>query len=167
MLASKQELVQALVAAFEDSQSPSDDRIFEPNTAYFFDIDQAIGDFAGKHWKQIPIAVLVKHKDNLPFFTPEAYHFYLPAFLIAAIEYPKQVDVLRDNVIYSLTPPVNNPGFEAVFSLRVSMFTRQQAQAVLNFFLNYTEIHSTEEWLFTQETAETVRHGITFWKKLA
>jgi hypothetical protein len=162
MLAYTQELVIELASAFEDVQRPSDDRIFKPNAAYFFDIDQAIRDFTANHWKQLALEALVKHKDNLPFLTPQAFHYYLPAFLIASIEHPKTVDVLRDNVIHSLAPPIDNEDFAS----SVSIFTQQQAKAVLNFFVNYTEIYSPEEWSFTLETAETVRRGIQFWKSL-
>jgi hypothetical protein len=83
-----------------------------------------------------------------------------------SIEHPRQVDVLRDNVIYSLTPPTNNRDFESVFTRRVSLFSQEQAHAILNFFLHYTEIYPMEEWAFTLETADDTRRGIEFWKNL-
>lgn len=47
--------------------------------------------FSGKEWRTITPEILEENYDKLPFFSPEAYHCFLPAYLIYSL------DNFRDN----------------------------------------------------------------------
>ena len=46
------------------------------------------------------------HSIVFSFFTPEALHYYLPAFLAAVIDDEREADILWDCVLYALDPEV-------------------------------------------------------------
>ena len=57
--------------------------------------------FKGKHWQYVTLEMLMNGSyTTLCFFTKEAYHFYLPAFMIIAIDHWGEAAVMPDNVIY-------------------------------------------------------------------
>ncbi len=58
-------------------------------------------DFKGYHWREVPRDTLADHHYDLTFFSPEGRRFYLPAYMIAALD---DFYEIHDPVIYNLTP---------------------------------------------------------------
>jgi hypothetical protein len=93
-------LIKDVENAFSDTQYPRDDNLVFDNNNNYSDVIETKQDFLGKHWKNLSIDIINHHRDDLPVLTPEAFCFYLPAFLIASISYPIQIiDVLPNNLI--------------------------------------------------------------------
>lgn len=69
--------------AFEDVPYPGDEHIVsDPG----WEKDVLALDFKGKHWKDISRETLRRHQDDLALFTPAGRKFYLPAYLLAALD---------------------------------------------------------------------------------
>lgn len=123
-----QELAQQVEIAFAGVPFPGDDNIVShPNTWIASHLPRL---FAGKHWKEIPLEVIIQEKLSLPLFTPEGFRFYLPAFLCAALLYPDQVDILPRNIIFNLTPPDEEGAEMEEFLKKISGFTKEQIDVI-------------------------------------
>src|SRR6476659_4487759 len=42
--------------------------------------------FRGSHWTAVSHETLMRNRDSLPFFTPAGLRFFLPAYLLAALD---------------------------------------------------------------------------------
>ena len=68
---------------------------------------------------------------SLHFFTPEGFQFFLPAFLLAALD--EENAELRQALVLSLAPG-DDAAERAEFQRRVGLCTREQ-RAAIRFFL--------------------------------
>jgi hypothetical protein len=106
-MATKDEMIQEIDKAFKDTPYPGDDRIV---TAYRDYEDESLSDFVGKDWRDTGIDLLCpascpnKHSSSLCFMTPEAFVYYLPAYMTVSVSHYEELDLLPNNVIYGLTP---------------------------------------------------------------
>jgi hypothetical protein len=102
--------------------------------------------FKGLHWREVPLEVLNCHQSALSFFSPEAFRFYLPAFMLASLGVPRwPSDLLpagvgiKNAVIWSLDPPKEmswKPRSDptvAWFLERMSGFNPEQKAAIRTF----------------------------------
>lgn len=128
------QLLQEIEDAFSNTSYPGDDNLVYDNTDLYADVADTKTDFLGRHWKELSIDTINRHRDDLPFFTPEAFHFYLPAFLIASISYPiALIDVLPENLISCLVPRDETEGPSAELAAVVDLLTPRQKSVVLDF----------------------------------
>ncbi|HVZ72375.1 MAG TPA: DUF6714 family protein [Polyangia bacterium] len=58
-------------------------------------------DFAGRKWSELSTDVLEYHHDSIPLLSPEAFAYYLPAYLIFAAKEP---DRIGEMVLYGIGP---------------------------------------------------------------
>src|SRR5688500_17074375 len=77
-----EELARTLIErAWRDARYPGDDQICTPT----YD-DEGVGAyFRGRSWQGHAVSALRYHSVGLSFFTPEAFCYYLPAYLLAVI----------------------------------------------------------------------------------
>jgi Family of unknown function (DUF6714) len=91
-----------------------------------------------------------RYRELLWVFTPEAYRFYLPKFLIAALD-PACLGVVTESLIHNLFPPAEDSFQErARFEVRVSLLDGPQADAV-GEFLRFVAERDAEEYAFDDE----------------
>jgi hypothetical protein len=123
-----EELRKQIEAAFGQARYPGDDHLVDDNSGYpgaeSTDIAAA---FRGKHWKDLPLETLRYFSAALSFFTPEAYHFYLPAFLITSALRYDDADILPGAVLFHLTPPGERYA-DDYYAQRLALFTPSQLQ---------------------------------------
>ncbi|MEA5514770.1 DUF6714 family protein [Nodularia sp. UHCC 0506] len=135
-------LIREIEGAFSTSQYPRDDQLVYDNSGNHLECEEIARDFRGKDWKTIPLETLRYNADSLLFFTPQAYRFYLPAYLLASIQFYREADIITNNVVYSLTAP-EEQGFEMKrFLLRVSFFSLTQKSAIRSFLKFLLTKHS-------------------------
>src|SRR4029450_8120721 len=65
--------------------------------------------FSNRTWQSIGPLELASHTSALSFFTAQAYHSFLPSFMIAGVKFPRDCGELARAVAFSLTPPKMNP----------------------------------------------------------
>src|SRR5688500_9999018 len=83
--------------AFRHRIYPGDDGILE-DPYHCLDCLAEADFFVGKDWKTIPSDVLRLHTSALFLFTGEALRFFLPAFLIAVLDY-ENADTIEEALI--------------------------------------------------------------------
>lgn len=126
----------AIEQAFADVPYPGDDHIVTRGEFMDLERDDVERAFKGKHWREVlayPVEFLRYHNSALSFFTPEGYHFYLPAYLIATAENYAQVDVVSDAVVFSLKSDGRTPESLAFYQERMKMLTSAQRKAIKSF----------------------------------
>ncbi|HYE19095.1 MAG TPA: hypothetical protein VEA69_11660 [Tepidisphaeraceae bacterium] len=84
------ELRSTILGAFADVPYPGDDRIVDT----LQDDEGVVEYFRGRPPTGHAPADLRRHDSALSFLTPDALHYYLPAFLAAVVEDPVASDVL-------------------------------------------------------------------------
>jgi hypothetical protein len=96
--------------------------------------------FRGRHWREMPLDALSGYSSALTFLTPEAYRFYLPAYLLAVLrlspaqleQVPRAGDLDQD-LLYSLMPATDTPDLWDYRHRRLDPLTPDQKSAVQAF----------------------------------
>ncbi len=165
----KQELVQNIKDAFSAIEVSKNERLFIPSADHIFDAQRAEAKIREvQWWWEIPLDVLIANRDRISYLSKDGFRFLLPAFLIAAIEQPKQVDVLVSNIIWTLTPPkTSDIDKYKNFETRMAALSIQQSQVIANFFQEYTTIYPVDEWSFTESDEVKISRAYVFWRSKA
>lgn len=104
------ELQRTITDAFGDRPYPGDDRIADSDPRYDDYEGHAVTRFhRGKHWQEITLPHLREEYAGdatacLAFMTPEGWRYYLPAYLLIALEW-EEADAVGEAVIGNLTHP--------------------------------------------------------------
>lgn len=93
------EVIRLIEDAWREVPYPGDDRIFTPDS---YDDEDIVNYFGGTTWREHDPAKLRAHSSAFTFFTPEAFHYWLPAFMFAAIQNPEEADVICDRIPWSV-----------------------------------------------------------------
>jgi hypothetical protein len=150
------ELAAEIEGAFESLSYPGDDDLIGAPTHW--EAPEVLEAFRGKHWKDVPLSVLFTHRLSLPLFSDEAFRFYLPAYLVAALLHPEEVDTLRENVFFSLTPPESEGPRASSFMERMKRFDAQQTAAIRRF----VELYVQQETSYPDSNRE---RALMFWQR--
>jgi hypothetical protein len=95
--------------------------------------------FAGRSWQSLSATELRRHGDSDALFTVEAYRYLLPAYLIAAIRQPVELDVCVDHVAYRFGPePGNACGEQRLAEILGGLTPAERASARAYFELALT-----------------------------
>ncbi|WP_432721247.1 hypothetical protein R0381_002610 [Jeongeupia wiesaeckerbachi] len=138
----KQLLIQRIENAWRGVQRPEKSKISVQTR------DDGVADyFAGTSWKGHAVEKLRAQESAISiFFTPEAYHYWLPAYLVAAIEDPANLDIVTDHLIGSLSPhPLKNrlgPEKKA----RLALLTKEQIALIICVFEHIGLVFSDPDW---------------------
>jgi hypothetical protein len=118
-----------ILAAFPKTDPPSDGNV----TSHVCKECQAVADdFRSVRWWSAKDELIDSNYDKLPLFTPEAYRYYLPAFLLRALDSFEPENSVLEFCLYALgCEPTrsDDPRYRA----RFESFTGPQLQAVTNF----------------------------------
>ncbi len=136
---------EAIARAFDDVSYPGDDEIAHcyPGDCNFEQLD-LIKRFKGKHWKKVNLTTL--HNSSTSFFTPHAFRFYLPAYMLLSIDEYKEADVIPDEIVCSLDPVFNQKsGRTEKFNETIKLLTTEQRSAI-RLFLEYLRDRHGEDF---------------------
>jgi hypothetical protein len=113
-------------AAWRDATYPGDDRIATPTYC-----DEGIAAyFRGRTWQGHQVAALRYHSEGLSFFTPEAFCYYLAAYMIAVIEDAAAADVICDGILFHLSPVQLGHQWADKYRERLAGFSVDQRRAI-------------------------------------
>jgi len=129
------EVISQIEAAWRDVPYPGDDHISTPASV---DDDGITAYFRGTTWRDHQPADLRAQSSAFSFFAPEAFHYWLPAFIIAAIEDPGAADVVVQRIPWSLTD--GRP------SVQLSLFSPAQREAVVAYLRFQIERFGDDSW---------------------
>ena len=100
-------LVAQIESAFAATPYPGDDRICDPSPG-----DEEVAEYAlefrGARWDRLHPEFLAYHDAAISFFTPEAFRYFLPAYLIADLRAPDIGIESNANPIFHLSYGIAN-----------------------------------------------------------
>jgi hypothetical protein len=99
--------------------------------------------FGGKNWWDIRPPTVRAHSDQLSIFSPVAYHYYFPVYLLTALNDFSPDNEVVELCVYNLTGIVNNPDHDYSHSRR-KLFTLAEKQ-VIGEYLGLVLIEKTME----------------------
>lgn len=86
----------------------------------------------GVQWWLVDNQALANNFDNLPFLTPHAFHYYLPAFLLSSLRYFEPDNLLLQHTVYSLAP-FKSSSADPRFRARRELFTASEVGIIVSF----------------------------------
>ncbi len=117
---------------------------------------------AEKKWQDLDRDAVVRYATALPTLTPEAFRYYIPAFLIDVVHESGRLDhslPVSDTVVPMLVSRIAGKE-DPLLVERTRCFNRSQSQAVYNFLV-YRIPTSLEERDLTPEQAS---QALVFWR---
>lgn len=145
-------LVQKVTAqikrAFAEVHAPTPDNIALCPCAECKGVRSSLKTDPGARWSEVPEETIVANYDKLPLLTTEAFHFYLPAYMVYALKTWESSDVW-DFTLYGLTRHKKESASQAEWRRdRFRLFTRQQMQSICAF-LDLFLIDSQDWYMWT------------------
>lgn len=123
-------LKEAIKVAFADVRYPGDNNI--TRCPYQCRPCQEIADyFKGKTSEGHLVEDLRDHHTALSLFTPDAFHFFLPAFMLASIESYNSTDILPDSIRFHFEFDLEHRDH---FLVRLTNFSEEQRRVITEFF---------------------------------
>jgi hypothetical protein len=122
-------LKQTIETAFAEVPYPGDDNI--TRCPYHCAECRRIADFfKGKTWPDLTLEGLRAHHVALSLFTPEAFHYFLPAFMLVSMVSYEKGDVIPDAIRFHFEYSAEMQGH---FAVRMSRFTVEQRHAIIDY----------------------------------
>lgn len=78
-------VLEKIASSFEKMPYPGDLNIVYDNSGYHLECVEIQNIFANKHWNELTLETLLAQNSALAFMTPQAFRFYLPAYLSIVI----------------------------------------------------------------------------------
>ena len=122
----KMQLVTMIEEVFRNSEYPSDGAI----SVVTSDDEGTTEHFSGTHWKDHSGDTLANFSSSITFLTPEAFAYFLPAFMIAALDQP--FGGIASSLLVRICPPKFDP-HRPSYSAWWSRLDRSQQESVVEF----------------------------------
>ena len=153
-------LEESIQSAFADVQHPGKDRITKCTWAGCPECAEISQTFGSKSAVSVEDAVLAEHT-ALPLFTPEAFHYFIPAYMLYSIRHP------NSDVTFFTRQTLGEARVDAFYVNRWRLFTARQREAVISFlqFLRSHEIEGDDQT--KREYEERIDAVIKVWKEMA
>ncbi len=93
--------------------------------------------FVGKSWNDVSSELIREHFSNLPLFSPQAFHAFIPAYLIYSVENFHNDDMVSEFAAYALLPDklaIDDEGHGNWWKLKLSLFSDDQFVVLLEYF---------------------------------
>lgn len=97
------QVIEEVEQSFAAARYPGDHAIVRDESELHLECADVKAAFRGHSWRKLPVSVLAREDSALAFFTPEAFRYYLPAYLLATLQHPDEVGVVPSNVVSRLT----------------------------------------------------------------
>lgn len=122
--------------AFAQAEYPGNDKIVAPT----YDDEGTSELFVESDRYRLAPKDLANHVDSLCFFTPEAFRYFLPAFMLVELEHPDQSGMIAETVLFHFTPTTDQ-GAIARYQRRIQCFTPKEREAIAAFLTYIQRVH--------------------------
>jgi hypothetical protein len=136
----RKELRTRIIDAWDDVGRPTQ-RLVEHECEECQELEMA---FANLEWKKVPSDLLRRNFGAQPLFSPEAFHGFLPAYLVYSLENFGK-DEVSEFTIYTLSPGSDIKTNPTWWQRRFSHFRLNQLSLVYDF-LNLTLVEEDLTW---------------------
>ena len=119
--------------AFGDLPYPGDDHLIAPSSLQTAEGQRLYNDWKGRDWRSLSLQELRHHAESIFFLTPEAFRYYLPAYLSASVRDSEGVDIIPETLAFALTPPAGDDPVASKKQARIAAFDDRQRRAIAAF----------------------------------
>ena len=152
----------AIADTFSDNAYPGDEHLTVGN-AGGREYDTTFQLLRGKKWQECPVAEFIDGDTPIPDLTPEAFHYFMPALLIASIDGSDVDSDVAHSLAFYLSPrSARCPDGEFPYDdtegylRRMRLFTTGQREAIIQVLDEYVA-RGWEEREAAQPTIEFLR----------
>ena len=122
------ELINKIESAFKNTPKPTGLLSRNPSE------DAPANYFSGRSWQGHKTTDLRQHLDAFYEFEPEAFRYYLPAFMLADLTDPIDADIIGEAIVWFFTPRENVRLIDKEYiHNRISLFSQQELAAIVAF----------------------------------
>jgi len=151
----RRDIAREVEKGFATVAYPGDDNLFRYPDDYPSAFLRAT--FKGKHWRDITPEMLIEHQHQLSYFSPEAFRFFLPCFLICALLHGDVTEFLWETVYYNLAPGHRDMAF---LNDLINLLDARQKAVLRRYIELYLRIEVTVPDPHGNEALE-------FWRRVA
>lgn len=126
-------LIDRIEQAFANNQYPGDEKLvpfMSENAPYADDFEEVADTYKGVKWETVSLDFIESNYNGIFYFSPEGFHYYLPAFLRAAL-------IDTESMVYISTITVLTPrdekGMQDYFLPRVRTLNPEQVTVIKDF----------------------------------
>lgn len=166
--------------AFARTPYPGDEKLVIARAGEDPECDQIAESFRGKNWRELPAGVIRGFADSLPLFTPAAFRYYLPAYMLASLGPNEEPASMREPmpgrapdtafdwydvvnfVLFRLTLPELPEDCE-YFLARARQFSVEERRAIARYLHLIAERKEIDSDVMEPERDEIAR-AIRFWE---
>ncbi len=136
--------------SFDNIPYPGDKNIGAHPPGVCLETDAVVEFFHGKQWQDITLEELQEgYKGDasacLDFMTPDAYRFYVPAYMLIALSNYNDADVIADTAINSFIPPdESSDDMYQWWEQRIGGFLLEQREAIIAFLEYMQDAHAED-----------------------
>ena len=135
------DIAEQITAAFASSERPAPDALRNDHCCECAETSDAYG---GRPWTEISLQDILRGRETA-LLSATAWRYYLPAMMIWCIRAPDAVDVIQDNLVYQLEPPVEGRGVPEWFAERAAGFSDAQ-RAAIAAYLDWSRQREEAQW---------------------
>ena len=146
-----QQLRAVIMDAFSSTPHPGMQNTTEHSCG---ECDELRNTFGPMEWEAIPQDIIDDNFGQLSLFTPEAYRYFLPAYLLRCLDNFDPDNMVCEFVIYSLTPDNNENGKQWAAE-RHDLLDQKQKDAMVAFLKHVLAAESFKD--FHTEAADGLR----------
>lgn len=150
-----EELIRKIEEAFAEVPYPGDDN--------FGHIESEIL-IGQEEWQKVPPELTLRFGGRIFLLAPESFQFYLPAFLSAALRYPREFS-WSDTLVFSMTPKVPHADYKNPAEWALPLFTSAQKSAVVEFLETYPELYPGDAYAVLENDKAELQRAIQFWQE--
>ncbi len=129
-----QEVIKRIRSAFPSDASPA---------ARSLAAGEGRKELGGRRWNEPDLPTLRRHHESLFFMTPAQLVYWLPAFLVATLRYPRRAGNLVGSVAFTLTKP-RTGAYRKLYAEWTGLLTEAQRAAVASFIERFLVVHGED-----------------------
>ncbi|WP_377192896.1 DUF6714 family protein [Ruegeria meonggei] len=127
-------LTTLIKAAFDCLEPPSDDELLHPDCMDDVDILEFYG---GVKWQEMTDRMIVYGYAAPTAFSPKAFQYYLPAYLIWTLRNPDSPEYASESIIQALDPGTSKEMLHDFRKSKFSLLSLEQKEAVRRFLCHF------------------------------
>jgi len=107
--------------------------------------DELRDTFGPLEWQRVPPEIIDANFGQLPLFTPEAFRYFLPSYILRCLDNFDSENSVCEFVIYAVAPTGGEDWEKKRYAERISLFSSEQRAAVAAFLKH---VQATEEFYY-------------------
>jgi hypothetical protein len=149
-------IIESIESAFADVPYPGDDRIAEHKDCP--ECDDIRAHFRGSTWRGHTVNELQQYQSALSLFTPEALHYFLPAFMVVSLGAWDEADNIPFSImcIFLSREAESDENQRQYRQERFEIFTQSQREAIVVYLREWANSDSLSKEVYGHDISRAI-----------